>query len=610
MGEEVRFRTRGVTLQAHIAGQWRNVDRAGGGSLTLDEIAAGITSVNEAYLELDVRRYGAVGDDATDCLAAFNAAYAVAVVKSANDHGAEVFVPEGKFRLSDEWNVWRVNSPRRDIVVRGVDQLNSVLVADFYGASKAIIKCVDPAGVSRASPLSIRDIGFENVSTSGGVNPLFVDILGWGESRIERVRLASSNNTHLRAVSAQNVRGTDVVSFFGGRHFNYKDTDGLTFSVNTTANTITCTNGTPFSAGDVGKYFFIFPSDVSRRIRYTINSFSSTSVVGYAEVSGDLAQTDVEGHFEPARCSMTSSDTTLVANANCFTADMVGLVVYVRGARVGAYGNALLRGVITQFNAANSVELDVAAGATVTDVYFAVPCFDFGLPSGWAGSSDVMIDKLHIEHYDGVAVVAQNTDQYVLQGKIHGETQPGDTTGSMSAMWLDDFGGQLSITLDSSCSLSDCRVHCSNFNDLLMFDAMWSRHIINGKLIVTDLFTDDGGYVVVRGLNMYDNATVPEDLISDANHTADANDARVLFDGVVNMLTDTQEARNYVGRNTYFMPNGDRYSNGILDKVGAGSPEGAVTAPIGSTYRRTDGGASTSWYVKESGAGNTGWVAK
>ncbi|CUS06482.1 hypothetical protein FDJ62_gp21 [Acinetobacter phage Loki] len=43
---------------------------------------------------------------------------------------------------------------------------------------------------------------------------------------------------------------------------------------------------------------------------------------------------------------------------------------------------------------------------------------------------------------------------------------------------------------------------------------------------------------------------------------------------------------------------------------GTGSPEGAVTAGIGSIYSRTDGGAATSFYVKESGTGNTGWVAK
>ena len=43
---------------------------------------------------------------------------------------------------------------------------------------------------------------------------------------------------------------------------------------------------------------------------------------------------------------------------------------------------------------------------------------------------------------------------------------------------------------------------------------------------------------------------------------------------------------------------------------GAGSPEGAVTAIRGSLFMRNDGGAGTSLYVKESGAGNTGWAAK
>lgn len=43
---------------------------------------------------------------------------------------------------------------------------------------------------------------------------------------------------------------------------------------------------------------------------------------------------------------------------------------------------------------------------------------------------------------------------------------------------------------------------------------------------------------------------------------------------------------------------------------GSGSPEGVITAPVGAIYQRTDGGASTTFYVKESGTGNTGWVAK
>jgi hypothetical protein len=43
---------------------------------------------------------------------------------------------------------------------------------------------------------------------------------------------------------------------------------------------------------------------------------------------------------------------------------------------------------------------------------------------------------------------------------------------------------------------------------------------------------------------------------------------------------------------------------------GSGAPNGVVTASVGSLYTRTDGAAGTTLYVKESGTGNTGWVAK
>lgn len=48
----------------------------------------------------------------------------------------------------------------------------------------------------------------------------------------------------------------------------------------------------------------------------------------------------------------------------------------------------------------------------------------------------------------------------------------------------------------------------------------------------------------------------------------------------------------------------------IFIKHGTGSPEGVITANVGSLYLRRDGGASTTLYVKESGTGNTGWIAK
>lgn len=45
-------------------------------------------------------------------------------------------------------------------------------------------------------------------------------------------------------------------------------------------------------------------------------------------------------------------------------------------------------------------------------------------------------------------------------------------------------------------------------------------------------------------------------------------------------------------------------------RYGTGSPEGVVSAPVASLYLRADGVPGATLYVKEDGAGNTGWAAK
>ena len=51
-------------------------------------------------------------------------------------------------------------------------------------------------------------------------------------------------------------------------------------------------------------------------------------------------------------------------------------------------------------------------------------------------------------------------------------------------------------------------------------------------------------------------------------------------------------------------------TSSVFITSGTGSPEGAVTAPVGSLFLRTDGGSATTLYIKESGTGNTGWIGK
>lgn len=87
------------------------------------------------------------------------------------------------------------------------------------------------------------------------------------------------------------------------------------------------------------------------------------------------------------------------------------------------------------------------------------------------------------------------------------------------------------------------------------------------------------------------------------NYSASTNDAWNANDGAVAEITADGDMIVYGGAFVH----GD---SGIYWWVSSGSPEGVLSAPVGSMYSRTDGGTNTTLYVKESGTGNTGWVAK
>lgn len=53
----------------------------------------------------------------------------------------------------------------------------------------------------------------------------------------------------------------------------------------------------------------------------------------------------------------------------------------------------------------------------------------------------------------------------------------------------------------------------------------------------------------------------------------------------------------------------DAETTGCNEIIGRNSPQGAVTAPPGSTFRNLNGGVGSSFYVKQSGTGNSGWAA-
>ncbi len=88
--------------------------------------------------------------------------------------------------------------------------------------------------------------------------------------------------------------------------------------------------------------------------------------------------------------------------------------------------------------------------------------------------------------------------------------------------------------------------------------------------------------------------------------TGESNPRIAILSDRIKMGNGTNAPATVIDNNQAFIP------QGIGPKIlaGSGTPEGAKSAPVGSIYLRSEGSAGTSLYVKESGTGNTGWVAK
>ena len=111
--------------------------------------------------------------------------------------------------------------------------------------------------------------------------------------------------------------------------------------------------------------------------------------------------------------------------------------------------------------------------------------------------------------------------------------------------------------------------------------------------------------------------TSPSDGVIRLANSAGTDFTRLQFGGTTATFPSLKRSGNAIqvrfaddSGYTEIEPSGVRL-NGVTRIIsGVGSPEGATTAPPGSIFLNTSGGASTTLYVKESGAGNTGWVAK
>jgi len=89
-----------------------------------------------------------------------------------------------------------------------------------------------------------------------------------------------------------------------------------------------------------------------------------------------------------------------------------------------------------------------------------------------------------------------------------------------------------------------------------------------------------------------------------AGEVTTSNGLRPTSNGLKSLGLSTFRWLNAYSRRFWFGSNECQLTSGT------GSPEGNINAAVGSIYTNINGAAGTTLYIKESGTGNTGWVAK
>ncbi|WP_165571012.1 hypothetical protein [Paracoccus nototheniae] len=516
--------------------------------------AGGVTWAHVDTTEgIDTRQFGAsmLNDDNSPAIQA-----AIEVAKAAfGASGAAIILPAGGFVMCrSQIDAYRPNSPRSDLIFKGAGHLICRLTCGFYGADLALIRCRDPLGVTRSSPIWFENVRFQHESTTGGVNPVFLDIGGWGNSSMYGILFSNSNNTQLRASSIQNLRMTRCEFWYGGYAFPKKSTSGITFSLSGT--TLTA-SGAIFDSRD--RYITIFHSPDRRRYRiaaYVSPTEVTLEAAGYRITSG----TGLNGLFDCPRVSMVAGSNLVngIVGDEIFVAGDVGRTILIPRAREGNVAGAfrILRARIIEYVAPHAVRIGdeqgnpINADRDVTHVRVGCPAIDFYQPRGGGSygslQSDLTADHLHIEHFAGVGIFAETADSWRISGKIHGDTNPSRLRYSLNTMWFNNIGGEYVGGFDSTSASGEALAYIADQAKAFTYRNLWARNAINERIVQAEDFLSPSGYVIIDGIDCQNYAGDPRDLISETNVPF-----RVLLLGFVNMQGDSQAGELRFGHGSY-----------------------------------------------------------
>ena len=541
---------------------------------------------------INVKDYGAVGNGVADDTSAIQSAVSAA----ASAGGGVVYFPKGTYKVTSTISIltsgiYLTGDGWNTVITRSTDYGNTF----FFNGNDSTSVVISEVGLSN---LTLKSTG---LTTSG-------------------------SHIHLRGVTRSIFSNIYVLNGFIGMTFEaataiyiskfYLVFNNLYGGVVTGRKYFLFTSGTQYAKPDCGD---VFVTDFNLR-----GSSSSLCDIGLEIQSADGLWFS-NGHVQ------WTTDTNILFNAN--QTQSIGLVFFnnvmsdaSNGDGIGFRGNTTigrniqfvnssikggaiaLKGISTSSNAKfNNVQFD---NCTISEflnhgIYLnSIDIKNFTFTACQVRGNDYgnssTYDGFHLAACDKVQITGgQSGGHNVSPGTA--SQRYGIYVGASATNVLID-GIDLRKNVTKSLFLDPSSLSTVSIDNIKTDD---SANIISASTVT---IPNAGKYFSIVGSNNISTLALSyerEIVLTFQSGLTVTNGANLKLNG--NFTTNTDSTLSLVCDKSFWREK-SRSLGSINWTSGSSSPEGNVTAAIGSIYTRTDGGVGTTLYVKETGTGNTGWV--
>lgn len=516
-------------------------------------------SARIASATCDVTAFGATGNGTTDDRAAIQSA--INACSSSGDR--DVYLPSGTYLVTQAGSAFYNLDLPAGIRLRGASQAGAV-----------IKQAAGTAGSVRILQITGDDIHVEDLTLDGNKANQAAD-----EHRAG-IFATSTNRLVVHNVTAQNFTGDGFYLYVGANQSTLRNVyatgnarNGITLGASITGAVVTASRFIGNAAQQV---------DSEPGSGATVNNISITDcTIDGAGVSNDYALT-VSGSGSASRSyGWTVAGNTI--NGGIF-------VVWTDG--VGIVGN---KGI----NPTTKPSVTVYRKSTNVSI----------------ASNDFRMTQTTVNSLGAISVIGTGAGQTPERVAVTGNTVKVDLATAVAVLST----GAVSLTVNGNHLRGAGAASAGDTGIYLR--ATIPTEDFRSVVITDNTISDFGQYGVVVNGNLTSRLLaldISHNMFDDDSPTPTMTTAMKLDDGTGAVKQLSLIGNQLLGGVATAVAS---YPAGVAVLIGGtpsaspvysvvGTPEGQVTAPVGATAVRRDGGAGTTFYVKESGTGNTGWVAK